>query len=289
MNWRGFFQRKRRDQDLASELESYLAHESDQNLANGMSAEAARHAALRKFGNPTQVREVVYEMNSLRPIDTAWQDLKYACRQLRLKPGFALTAILSLALGIGANTAIFTLVDQVLLRLLPVHNPRELAQLRVEGGRFGSNTGDDEHTFSYPIYLAFRDRNTVFSGLTGERVELASLTGEDRSEMVSVGMVAGNYFNVLGVQPHVGRVFAPEDNQVRNGHPVAVLRYSFWRSRFDASPAIIGATIRLNGSPFTIVGVSAPDFDGTTVGSPTQVWVPVMMKNVITPTWDALE
>ena len=108
MNWRGFFQRNRRDEDLASELESYLAHEIDKNLAYGMSPDAARHAALRKFGNPTQVREVIYEMNSLHPLDTAWQDLKYGCRQLRLKPGFALTAILSLALGIGANTAIFT-------------------------------------------------------------------------------------------------------------------------------------------------------------------------------------
>ena len=152
MNWRGFIQRKRRDEDLASEVESYLAHEIDQNVASGMSPGAAREAALRKFGNPTHVREEVYEMNSVHPIDTAWQDLKYGCRQLRLKPGFALTAILSLALGIGANTAIFTLVDQVLLRSLPVHNPKELVQLRVEGGRFGSNTGDDEHTFSYPIY-----------------------------------------------------------------------------------------------------------------------------------------
>src|SRR6266545_1904872 len=115
------------------------------------------------------------------------QDLKYGLRQIRLHPGFALTAILSLALGIGANTAIFTLVDQILLRLLPVHNPRELVQLRVEGGRFGSNDGDGQHTFSYPIYLALRDRNTVFSGLTGQRVEEASITGKERNETIRVG------------------------------------------------------------------------------------------------------
>src|SRR6266567_5880135 len=222
-------------------------------------------------------------------MDAVRQDLKYSFRQLRLKPGFALTAIVSLALGIGANTAIFTLVDQVLLRLLPVHNPKELVQLRVEGGRFGSNSGDDEHTFSYPAYLAFRDRNTVFSGLTGERMERVSLTSEDRAEMISVGMVAGNYFNVLGVQPHLGRLLTPDDNKVRNGHPVAVLQYDFWRNRFAGSPAIVGSTIRLNGWPFTIIGIGAPDFEGTNVGVATQVWVPVMMKPVITPTWDALD
>ena len=289
MNWRGFIQRKRRDEDLASELESYLAHEIDQNVAFGTSPGAAREAALRKFGNPTHVREEVYEMNSVHPIDTAWQDLKYGCRQLRLKPGFALTAILSLALGIGANTAIFTLVDQVLLRSLAVHNPKELVQLRVEGGRFGSNTGDDEHTFSYPIYAAFRERNTVFSGLTGERVERASLTSDDRAEMISVGMVAGNYFDVLGVPPYLGRVLGPGDNQARNGHPVAVLQYDFWQNRFAGNAAVVGSTIRVNGSPFTIIGIGARDFEGTIVGSPTQVWVPVMMKPAITPTWDALD
>ncbi len=289
MNWRRFLQRNRRDEDLSREVESYLAHEIDDNLACGMNPDAARHAALRKFGNPTHVREVIYEMNSLHTIETAWQDLKYGFRQLRLKPGFALTAILSLALGIGANTAIFTLVDQVVVRLLPVHDPRELVQLQVGGGRFGSNTGDGEHTFSYPIYLAFRDRNTVFSGLTGERIELASLTSEDRAEMITVGMVAGNYFNVLGVQPHLGRLLTPDDNKVRNGHPVAVLQYDFWRNRFAGSPAIVGSTIRLNGSPFTIIGVGAPDFEGSNVGVATRVWVPVMMKPVITPTWDALD
>src|SRR5207244_7255549 len=121
--------------------------------------------------------------------------------------------------------------DQGVLRFGPVHEPLELVQLGVGGGRFGSNNGDGEHTFSYPIYLAFRDRNMVFSGLTGERVERASLTGDDRAELIGVGMVAGNYFDVLGVQPHLGRVLGPSDNQTRNGHPVAVLQYDFWRNR----------------------------------------------------------
>ncbi|HEY7182552.1 MAG TPA: ABC transporter permease, partial [Blastocatellia bacterium] len=217
------------------------------------------------------------------------QDLKYGIRQLRLNPGFTLAAVLSLALGIGANTAIFTLFDQIVLRLLPVRNPRELVQLRVEGGRFGSNSGDGQHTFSHPIYLALRDRNTVFSGLTGQRIENASLVGEDRSEMISVGLVAGNFFNVLGVRPHLGRLLTADDDTARLGHPVAVLQYDFWQKRFAGSPEIVGSTIRLNGSPFTVIGVSAPGFEGTDVGLQTQVWTPVMMKPVITPTWDALD
>ncbi len=215
--------------------------------------------------------------------------LKYGLRQLRMNPGFALTAILSLALGIGANTAFFTLVDQILLRLLPVDKPRELVQLRVEGGRVGSQSGDGVHTFSYPIYLALRDRNTVLSGLTGQLVQPCSLVGEDRSEMIGVGLVAGNYFDVLGVGVHAGRLLTPEDDKHRNGHPVAVLQYDFWRNRFAGKPEVVGSTIRLNGSPFTVIGISAPGFEGTDVGLPTQVWVPVMMKPTITPTWDELD
>src|SRR6266542_5472256 len=153
----------------------------------------------------------------MNTVDSIRQDLRYGIRQLRMNPWFTLAAVLSLALGIGANTAIFTLFDQIVLRLLPVHNPRELVQLRVEGGRFGSNSGDGLHTFSHPTYLALRERNTVFSGLTGQLVQTASLVGEDRSEMIRVGMVAGNFFNVLGVQPHLGRLLTPDDDKARLG------------------------------------------------------------------------
>lgn len=225
----------------------------------------------------------------MNTVGSIGQDLKYGIRQLRLNPGFTLAAVLSLALGIGANTAIFTLFDQIVLRLLPVKNPRELVQLRVEGGRAGSQSGDGLHTFSHPAYLALRDRNTVFSGLTGQLVQSASLVGEDRSEMIRVGMVAGNYFNVFGVQPYLGRLLTPDDDRTRLGHPVAVLQYDFWQKRFAGAREIVGSSIRLNGSPFTVIGVSAPGFEGTDVGLQTQVWTPVMMKPVITPTWDALD
>jgi predicted permease len=225
----------------------------------------------------------------MNAVDSIGQDLKYGIRQLRLNPGFTLAAVLSLALGIGANTAIFTLFDQIVLRLLPVQNPRELVQLRVEGGRVGSNSGDGLHTFSHPTYLALRDRNTVFSGLTGQLVQNASLVGEDRSEMIRVGMVAGNFFNVLGVQPHLGRLLTQDDDRTRLGHPVAVLQYDFWQKRFAGAREIVGSSIRLNGSSFTVIGVSAPGFEGTDVGLQTQVWTPVMMKPIITPTWDALD
>jgi len=222
-------------------------------------------------------------------VDTLWQDLKYGARQLRLNPGFALTAVLSLALGIGANTAIFTLVDQIVLRLLPVEDPKSLVQLRIDGGRVGSQSGDGRHTFSHPLYLALRDRNTVFSGLTGQRIENASLVGTDRSEMVSVGLAAGNFFQVLGVKPYLGRMLTPDDDKTRNGSPVAVLQYDFWRNRFEGNRNIVGTTIRLNGSPFTVIGVAAPEFEGTDVGVPTKIWVPVTMKPTITPTWDGLD
>src|SRR5437867_9436279 len=216
-------------------------------------------------------------------------EMRLALRTLLKSPVFTAVAALSLTLGIGANTAIFGLVDQILLRLLPVHNPRELVQLRLEGGRFGSQSGDGTHTFSHPLYLALRDRNAVLSGLTGQIVQPASLIGEDRSEMIGVGLVAGNYFDVLGVRPHLGRLLGSEDDKVRNAHPVAVLQYNFWQTRFAGKRDLVGSTIRLNGNPFTVVGIADPRFEGTDTGVPTNVWVPVMMKTAITPTWDALD
>jgi len=167
MRWRRYFERTKRDDELAQEIAHYIAQETDDNVARGMTAADARLAAVRRFGNRQIVREAVYRMNSVNWFEIVIQDLRYGLRQLRRRPGFTAAAILSLALGIGANTAIFTLVDQLVLRLLPVENPRGLVWLRLEGVRPGGNWGDGTHTFPYPTYLALRDRNTVFSGLTG--------------------------------------------------------------------------------------------------------------------------
>lgn len=211
-------------------------------------------------------------------------DIKFALRTLARSPLFTTVAVFSLAMGIGANTAIFTLVDQILLRLLPVRDPGQLVQLKAEGGRVGSQNGDGQHTFSYPIYEYFRDKNTVFSGITGQQINGTSLMEGDRSEMVGVGLVAGNFFDVLGVRSHIGRLLTPDDNKNKMAHPVAVLQYDFWQNRFAGRSDIIGSTIRLTGTPFTVVGVAAPGFEGTDTGVPTKLWVPVMMKRAISPT-----
>ena len=289
MSWIRYFHRARRDEELADEINQYVAEEADDNVARGMSPEAARSAALRKFGNRASIREVVYDRNTINWVDVLVQDVRYGLRQLRLRPGFALAAILSLALGIGANTAIFTLVDQLLLRLLPVENPHALVQLRVDGARPGGNWGDGLHTFPYPTYLALRDQNTVFSGVTGQRVESVNLLDDDGASSITVALVAGNYFQVLGVRPHLGRVLGPDDDRTLNGHPVAVLQYDFWRSQYQGRQQIVGETIRLNAAPFTVVGVAAETFEGTSVGVPSKVFVPVAMQPTVAPTIPGLQ
>lgn len=218
-------------------------------------------------------------------IERLLQDFRFGVRLLWLNPGFASTAILSLALGIAANTSIFTLLDQVILRLLPVENPHELVQFRMEGGRVGSQNGDGLHTFSYPMYEAFRDQNTTFTGLTGQYIERLSLVTDNRAELVEIGWVAGNFFQVLGVKPYIGRVLSAEDDRPNSGVPVAVLQYHFWQSRFGGHADVVGSTIRLNGSAFTVVGVAAPEFGGTNAGLLTQLWAPVTTKTIMSPGW----
>lgn len=228
-------------------------------------------------------------MNLFHLAATFQQDLKFGIRQLRLHPGFAFTAVISLALGIGANSAIFTLVDQVILRLLPVREPERLVQLKLEGGRAGSQDGDGLHTFSYPLYRAFRDRNSVFTGLTGQVIDTASLVGDDRSEMIRAGLVTGNFFEVFGVRPQAGRLLAAEDSKDKNTGAVVVLQYGFWQNRFGGNKGVVGSKIRVNGYPFQVVGITAEGFEGTDVGRPTDIWLPVTMRPIINPPWDELE
>jgi predicted permease len=211
-------------------------------------------------------------------LDGLRRDIRGGVRMLRLNPGLAGAAILSLALGIAANTSIFTLADQVVRRMLPVRNPTELVQLRMEGGRVGGQSGDGLHTFSFPLYAALRDTNAVFTGLAGQVTERLSLMTSDRGEMVEIGWVSGNFFDVIGVRPHLGRMLTAHDDQYENGTPLAVLQYDFWQARYNGRADVLGSTVRLNGSPFTIVGVAAPQFGGTNTGLLTQMWAPLMSR-----------
>jgi predicted permease len=211
------------------------------------------------------------------------QDLRDAVRQLRRSPLFACAAILSLALGIGANTAIFTLLDQVLLRRLPVGSPEELVQIRWNGNRFGVTMSGD--TLSYPAYRDIRDSNEVFTGVLARfQVQLSAAYG-GRTERVAGELVSGNYFDVLQIGAALGRRFTPDDNRVAGGHPLAVLNHAYWVTRFASDPDILGKTLIVDGLPLTIVGVAQKGFDGIELGYSPAMWIPVAMKAQMTQGW----
>jgi predicted permease len=215
-------------------------------------------------------------------------DARYALRSWAKSPGFTLIAVASIGLGIGVTTAIFTLVDQVLLRRLPVKSPDELVQVTFEGSRYGSNWGDGSE-LSYPMYTAFRDQNQVFSGMFS-RFGFEFQVGESvQPERVAGELVSGSYFPVLGVRPAQGRLLGEDDDRVPGGHPVAVLSHAFWTSRFGGDAEAVGRALVVNGRTYTIVGVTEPAFEGIELGRQTQVFVPLAMKAEVTPGWNALD
>src|SRR5687768_13116381 len=211
-------------------------------------------------------------------------DIRLAVRGLLRSPLFAIVAILSLGLGIGANTAIFTLLDQILLRKLPVANPEELVMLYQEGPHNGSNMGARMH--SYPIYQEYQKRAEPLSEVVARRLISTSVSVDNQTERLETEMVSGNFFTMLGVKPAVGRVFnSQEDDQVYQGHPVVVLGYDYWARRFNRDPGVVGRKILVNNYPMTIVGVSAAGFAGLDPSSAPQIRVPLLMKPVIAPEW----
>jgi predicted permease len=225
-------------------------------------------------------------------LDGFLQDLRYAFRQLRKSPGFAITAIVTLALSIGANTAIYSLFDQVLLRRLPVKDPQQLVVLDYKGadtGMTNDHGGPEGSYFSYPMYKDLRDRNQVFDGLIASDVAQVGVQWHNQPELANAEMVSGNYFDVLGVQPAAGRLFVQSEDVVQNANPVVVLSYAYWQRRFGLDPHVINDTITINGHPFTVVGVTAPGFQSVQVGFVPAIYTPMMMKPVITPSWNELE
>jgi predicted permease len=205
------------------------------------------------------------------------KDLRYSLRSLSRSPVFLAVAVLSLSLGIGANTAIFTLINQLILQPLPVRNPEQLVMLAGRGDHYGGNNGRDK--LSYPMYREIRDKNQVFSGMFCTYPTTVSATFQGRTELIGADLVSGNYFPVLGIGAAAGRVFTAQDDLIQGGHPLAVLSYGYWRARFGADPHIVGKQIEVNGRSLTIIGVSQAGFDGVEPGRAPQIRIPITMKD----------
>ena len=225
-------------------------------------------------------------------METLLQNVRYALRQLRKYPGFTAVAVLTLAVGIGANAAIFSLVDQVLLKQMPVSEPDRLVQLEFVGsdtGHTDSYAGASELYFSYPMYRDLRDQNAVFSGMLAMFPKQVGLQWKNSSSLVKSELVSGNYFSVLGVKPAFGRLFLPEDSAARGASPLVVLSYRYWTQHFASDPGVINQGVSINGNLFTIIGVVQPGFNSAIAGTLPDIFVPITMKPQMTPGWDELE
>jgi len=218
------------------------------------------------------------------------KDLIFGLRTLRRSPVFTGVAVLSLALGIGANTAIFSLLDQVILRLLPVRDPARLVLLHTDYAAPGASMSDNNETvFSNPMYRRLRDRDPAFAGAIARAGTRAALSYGGDADSVAVDIVSGNFFSELGVTAAAGRLLASQDDGAAGAHPVLVLGYGFWSRRFGRSADVLNQTVLINGQPMVVIGVVSPRFHGIMPGSTPDVYVPIAMKRAATPTWDGLE
>jgi predicted permease len=222
---------------------------------------------------------------------TVIEDLRYGLRLLRKSPAFTVVAVLTLSLAIGANTAIYTLLDQALLRSLPVKEPNRLAIFRFSGDDTGSThaRGDSDLVFSYPIYRDLRDHNSVFTGLIATSWAQVGVQWHNQPDLADAELVSGNYFDMLGLQPALGRLLVASDDLVENGSPVAVLSFNYWQRRIGSDPKIVNQSISINGHPFTVIGVAPPGFHSVVGGDSPAVFVPMTMKPEITPDWNDLD
>jgi predicted permease len=273
MRW-DFWRRKRRNTDLDDEIAYDLALETAEQIRAGVTRQEAEQASRRDFGNVGLLKEGIRETWGWTSLERLGRDLRYGWRSLRKSPLFASMAVLSLALGIGANASIFSVINAILFRPLPgVERASELVSLNESLG--GNNPLP---LISYPNYLDFRDRNSVLTGLAGIGFVTASVGPKGNCQRIWAITVSGNYFGLLGVKPQAGRLLQPEDDKVRGGHPVMVLSYTGWQKRFGGDPNIIGAKFLVNGREFTVLGVTPKGFRGTELFVAPDVFVPIAMQ-----------
>jgi predicted permease len=274
MRMRSLFRRDRVEAELDEEMRYHVDRQIEENIAKGLTPEEARYAALRAMTGIEQRKEECRDTRRVRVIEDLIQDVGYGLRNLRKSPGFAATAVLSLALGIGANTAIFSMVNAVLIRTLPVSRPEQLVLLNAAERDGGISN------FAYPDYLQLRDRASMFSGLlAASRAQPVDAGLGAETEPAHAEIVSSNYFSVLGIQAALGRTFTEGDDET----PVAVVSDRFWKRSFSEDPSVLGRAITINGAPCTIIGVAPPGFFGASAGEAPDFWVPVAMLRAVRP------
>ncbi|HUE43245.1 MAG TPA: ABC transporter permease [Candidatus Sulfotelmatobacter sp.] len=271
--------REQHDLEVDEEIRQHLQQLADRYAAQGMSRGDALAAARRQFGNLNLHQEDRRETQSVHFLETLWRDVMYGTRQLRRNPLFTTVAIATLAIGIGANTAVFTLLDQLVLRLLPVKDPSHLVMIWPDGSNFGNNNG--QRPVSYPFCNDLR-KSPALESVMCQYNTWEAVTIDGSTESLNVELVSGNYFDTLGVKAAIGRVFtSATDDQVYSGHPSIVLSYRFWQERFGGDPKIVGKKILVNNYPMQIVGVSAAGFAGVDPARSPHMRIPLLMLPVL--------
>jgi hypothetical protein len=276
------FRRHRREHDLDEEIRFHIDTEADQRMRDGLSEHEARLAARRAFGSVELSKEITRQMWTWSFLTRIGQDVRYAFRALRRAPAFAAAAILSLSLGIGVNSAIFSVFDRLILRKLPVASPEQIVVLNSPGRKPGSTSAGDSggstQVFSYPLFRDLERLQTKrLSGIAAHRDFDANLAFDGHTTRADGLLVSGSYFPVLRVSPALGRLLTVDDDRALGANPVVVLSHRYWTTRFASDPAVIGKALTVNGESLTIVGVAPEGFSGTTTMDYPDVFVPLTM------------
>ncbi|MGH9402474.1 MAG: ABC transporter permease, partial [Terriglobia bacterium] len=298
--WFGLFRKTRSERDLDEELRTHLEMLAEENARKGMSPEEAHYAARREFGGVAQTKEKYRDQRGIAFVEMLVQDIRYGLRQLRRNPGFTAVAVITLALGIGANTAIFSLIDAVMLRSMPVRDPSQLVLFRWKahhaprtndysmfgdcpGGIGGTNPSDC--SFPVLVFEKIRSETKMFSGVTAfAGPTQLDVSGNGPPSIAHGAAVSGDYFSTLGVRAAMGRTIIPGDDSP-TASPVVVLSYAYWQTAFDGERSVIGRTVVLNNVPFTIVGVADPAFTHLSPGKTQDLWLPLATLPRVGVSW----
>ena len=275
---RSLFRRDHVEQELNDELQFHLEEKTNEFVASGVSFAEAQQKARREFGNIELAKENSRDTRRVNFLETLWQDIRFGLRMLRKSPGFTFIAVLTLGLGIGANTAIFSMVNSFLLRPLPVKNPEQIATIA-----FQLKKGPLQVNFSVPEMQDLQTQtSSVFSDVVGSCYGAGGLTVNGKTQPIYVFFVSGNYFTAMGITPHLGRFILPSEGSPTAINSVIVLSYNYWKTRFASDPGIVGKTVLFDGHPVTVIGVTPKEFHGLISLADMQGYLPLGMQQIDT-------